>query len=91
MARLLLLLLPLVCAGPAFADDTLRPGQGRDTAEAYCAMCHSLGYIQMNSPFMSADVWKAEVTKMRMAFGAPIDDETAAEIGRYLAAQYAKP
>ncbi len=90
MSRLLVLL-PLLFATPAFADDTLRPGPGRETAEAYCAMCHSLGYIRMNAPFLSADVWKAEVVKMRVAFGAPIDDETAAEIVRYLTAQYAKP
>jgi hypothetical protein len=43
----------------------------------------------MNSVFLTPDGWKAEVTKMRSAFGAPIDDETAAEITAYLASNYA--
>jgi hypothetical protein len=45
----------------------------------------------MNSPFLTAEAWKAEVAKMRSAFGAPIDDETAAEITAYLATNYAMP
>ena len=40
----------------------------------------------MNSGFLTADGWKAEVVKMRKAFGAPIDDETVAGISAYLAA-----
>jgi hypothetical protein len=57
--------------------------------ETACGLCHSLSYIPMNSRFMSADVWKAEVTKMRTAFGAPIDDDAAAGILKYLVANYA--
>ena len=56
-----------------------------------CAACHSLDYIQMNSPFLSADAWKAEVTKMRKAFGANLNDDTAAQIAAYLAKQYGPP
>jgi hypothetical protein len=42
----------------------------------------------MNSPFLTAGEWKAEVTKMRAAYGAPIDDETATKIETYLGSQY---
>jgi sulfite dehydrogenase (cytochrome) subunit B len=81
----------LVCPG-AFAADTpveLKPGAGDDVTNAYCNACHTSDYIVMNSTFLTADQWKAEVTKMRGAFGAPLDDETAAKITTYLAAQYA--
>jgi hypothetical protein len=43
----------------------------------------------MNSVFLTPDAWKAEVTKMREAFGAPIDDDTATTIVKYLSATYA--
>jgi hypothetical protein len=50
--------------------------------------CHSLDYIQMNSPFLSAAVWDAEVGKMIKAFGAPIEDADAAAIKDYLKQNY---
>lgn len=80
----------MALALPAHAADPIRPGPGRETVEVACATCHTLDYIRMNAPFMTADVWKAEVTKMRTAFGAPIDDDAAAEIVKYLVAQYGK-
>jgi mono/diheme cytochrome c family protein len=80
-------------AGPnALAEDLplpLKPGAGDDVANAYCNACHTSNYIIMNSTFLTADQWKAEVTKMRGAYGAPIDDETAAKIAAYLGSQYA--
>ena len=54
-----------------------------------CSLCHTSDYIVMNSTFLTPDGWKAEVTKMRSAYGAPIDDATAAAIIAYLATQYA--
>jgi hypothetical protein len=89
-----LLLLPLVCclAPAALAQRApLPPGPGQDAVEAACSVCHSLSYIPMNSRFMTPEVWKAEVTKMRTAYGAPIDDDAANEIIAYLAAHYAAP
>ena len=83
----------LICRG-ALADDAswpLKPGAGDDLASAYCSACHTTNYIVMNSTFLTPDDWTAEVTKMRTAFGAPIDDATAAEISAYLAAHYAVP
>ena len=79
----------LLLATPAFADDLpLKPGPGQDTVEANCGACHTTSYIRMNSPFLTPDAWKAEVTKMRVAFGSPISDDVAAEIIGYLNAQY---
>ena len=42
----------------------------------------------MNSPFLNAAGWDAEVTKMIKAFGAPIDDADAKVIADYLKANY---
>lgn len=81
----------LVCQG-ALADDPqmpLKPGAGDEVASANCNVCHTTNYIVMNSQFLTPDGWRAEVTKMRSAFGAPIDDTTAAEIISYLTAHYA--
>jgi mono/diheme cytochrome c family protein len=78
-------------AFPAIADEptiTLKPGPGRDKVEGNCGACHSLVYIQMNSPFLNAAGWNAEVTKMIKAFGAPISDADAKAISDYLAANY---
>ncbi len=77
--------------GSALADEpvALKPGHGDDVAYAACNACHTSDYIVMNSVFLTPDGWKAEVMKMRNAFGAPIDDEATAEIIAYLAANYA--
>ena len=90
-ARIILVL--LCCAAwPAAAQRApLAPGAGKDVVETACAMCHSLSYIPMNSRFMAPEVWKAEVTKMRTAFGAPIDDDAANAIIAYLVANYGTP
>lgn len=84
----------LLLSTPALAQQAtvqLKPGEGRDAVTDGCATCHTLNYIRMNSPFLAPDAWKAEVTKMRQAFGAPIDDDTAAEILKYLNANYGAP
>jgi mono/diheme cytochrome c family protein len=78
-------------ASAALADDQvikLKPGNGLDKVEANCQACHTLAYIPMNSPFLKAAAWDAEVTKMIKAFGAPIDDADAKAIGDYLKANY---
>lgn len=82
----------LACCGSALAAQDpapLKPGHGDDLAGAYCNACHTSDYIVMDSVFLTADAWKAEVSKMRNAFGAQIDDATAAEIVAYLAENYA--
>jgi mono/diheme cytochrome c family protein len=91
---LTLILAAALTAGIVFAQERrleLRDGPGRDKVEANCASCHSLDYIQANSPFMNRQVWDAEVTKMIKAFGAPISDADAKEIVDYLAKNYGQP
>jgi sulfite dehydrogenase (cytochrome) subunit B len=76
---------------PALADEPviqLKSGPGLDKVEGNCGACHSLAYIQMNSPFLNAAGWDAEVTKMIKAFGAPISDGDAKDIAAYLAKNY---
>ena len=86
----------LLAAAPvlAIADDVpapLRPGGGQETVERICSGCHTTSYIRMNAPFLSEAQWKAEVTKMRQVFGAPIEDDEMAEILAYLIAEYGAP
>jgi hypothetical protein len=42
---------------------------GSDKVETYFQVCHSLAYIPMNSPFLKAQGWDAEVTKMINVMG----------------------
>jgi hypothetical protein len=67
---------------------TLKDAPGRDVVAGYCGACHSLDYIQMNSPFPSAALWDAEVNKMINAFGAPIEPADAKTIKDYLIKNY---
>jgi mono/diheme cytochrome c family protein len=81
----------VLTALPALAQEQqikLKPGPGLDKLEANCAACHTLAYIPMNSPFLDAKGWEAEVTKMIKAYGAPIDDADAKAIADYLKANY---
>jgi mono/diheme cytochrome c family protein len=55
-----------------------------------CIACHSLDYIQMNSPFLDRKGWEASVGKMIKVMGARIDDADARVIVEYLAAHYGK-
>ena len=69
----------------------LKPGAGQDKVIAYCSACHSLDYIQMNSPFPDRKLWEAEVNKMVSAFGAPIPKDDIQAIVDYLAKNYGTP
>jgi hypothetical protein len=77
-------------AMPAMAEEPvqLKQAPGLETVEGNCGACHSLDYIQMNSPFPNAAMWDAEVTKMIKAYGAPITDADAAKIKEYLVKNY---
>jgi hypothetical protein len=44
--------------------------------------------LNMNSPFLDAAHWDAEVAKMIKSFGAPIDPADAKTIGAYLKQNY---
>jgi mono/diheme cytochrome c family protein len=85
------LVLLLLTATPAMAEEQpveLKPGPGQEVVRTRCGACHSLDYVRMNSSFLTADGWKAEVEKMRTAFGAEIGDADAATIVNYLTATY---
>jgi cytochrome c5 len=88
-----LLLLSLIVAASAFADESqvkLKDGEGKHAVEANCSMCHSLDYIQMNSPFLDRKGWEASVNKMIKTMGAPIRGEDVPTIVDYLARNYGK-
>jgi mono/diheme cytochrome c family protein len=83
-----------LAAASALADEgaiALKKAPGHDTVVNNCAACHSLDYIQMNSPFPDAKLWDAEVTKMIKVYGAPIDDADAKAITDYLIKNYGSP
>ena len=61
----------------------LKQAPGVDVVEGHCGACHSL-----DSPFLDAAHWDAEVAKMIKAFGAPIDPADAKTIGAYLKQNY---
>ena len=64
----------------ALADEqviNLKKAPGVEKVEGNCAACHSLAYIPMNSPYLTAAQWEAEVNKMISVMGAPIDDAKA--------------
>ncbi|PTM87757.1 sulfide dehydrogenase [Mycoplana dimorpha] len=68
----------------------LKAGSNLDVVEQNCAACHSLEYIEMNSPFLDQTGWAAEVTKMVKAFGAPIETADQQKIMQYLTTNYGK-
>jgi sulfite dehydrogenase (cytochrome) subunit B len=89
--RALIMLAVLFVAAPASAgeqDIVLKEGEGRDLVAANCQICHSLDYIQINSPFLDHKQWEATVTKMIQRYGAPIDPANMAAIVSYLSTNY---
>ena len=91
MRTILIALVAVVLVVPAMAEEKLidlKKAPGLDKVEGNCGACHSLDYIQMNSPFPSATLWDAEVNKMIKVFGAPIDEADAKAIKEYLAKNY---
>lgn len=91
MRAILIALAAAVIALPALGEEKLidlKKAPGLDKVEGNCGACHSLDYIQMNSPYPNAALWDAEVTKMIKAFGAPISDTDAAVIKDYLQKNY---
>ena len=92
MRALLIAFFAAALALPAAAQEEkpvqLKKAPGLDKVEANCSGCHSLDYIQMNSPYPNAALWDAEVTKMIKAFGAPISEADAKTIAEYLSKNY---
>lgn len=84
----------LLLASAAPADEShvrLATAPGSELVRARCAICHSLDYIPMNSPFLTRAGWEAEVKKMIKVMGAPLSDAEVGPIVDYLAGQYSAP
>lgn len=89
--RAICVLIGLTLAASAMADEDaimLKDGPGKDVVEANCAACHSLDYVQMNSPFLDQKKWEATVKKMIDRFGAPIEERDVSPIISYLTQHY---
>lgn len=82
-----------VACGAGFAGEDrykLKEGPGMQQVRANCVACHSLDYIELNSPFLDHKGWEAEVTKMIKAFGAQVKPEDVPAIVDYLSKHYGK-
>ena len=93
MKTMLALAALLLVTAAALAEEptvSVHEAPGHDAVEVNCSACHSLDYIRTNAPFMTPQVWTAEVNKMINAFGAPIAPEDAKTIVDYLVRNYGK-
>jgi mono/diheme cytochrome c family protein len=63
--------------------------EGADAMNANCAACHSPSMILLQ-PALTTDEWKAEITKMREVYKAPIDPTAEPAILAYLEATSAE-
>ena len=90
LALIIAFFIALIVA-PAIAEEKpieLKRAPCVENVEANCTACHSLDYIEMNSPFLSAAQWDAEVAKMIRVMGAPIEESDAKAIADYLKKNY---
>lgn len=88
-----LIALAVLIAAPAAAQEKaieLKAGKGRDVTASKCAACHSLDYIQMNSPFLDKKGWDGVVNKMVNVYGAPLSKEEIPTVVDYLTRYYGK-
>jgi hypothetical protein len=77
--RLVSITLP--AQGVAFLD-----APGVEVARTDCLTCHSAEYVTQQPP-LSKTGWTNEITKMRVAYGAPIPDTDTDALVAYLLAQ----
>lgn len=59
-------------------------GAGADVANARCLTCHSAEMI-LTQPTRTVAQWKDTVTKMRTAYGAPLEDAEIDVLAAYFA------
>lgn len=84
----LVLVLPML----ASADESLirlKEGDGKEIVIGKCAICHSLDYIPMNSPFLDPAGWEKEIDKM-IKLGAPVQADEVPVLLRYLNSNYGR-
>lgn len=71
-------------------DDQQYPdGPHADVINANCTSCHSAS-MALTQPALTADQWKATVTKMKEVYKAPVSEKDIAAIVDYLTALSAK-
>ena len=66
------------------SDATFPAGDGADTANDYCLMCHSAGMV-LRQPPLTQSQWLGEIQKMRAFWGSLLPPEQDAALARYLA------
>ena len=66
-------------------DATYPDGPHADVINTNCTSCHSAS-MALTQPALSADQWKATVTKMREVYKAPIAEKDVVDIVAYLTA-----
>ena len=64
-------------------DEPFPPGIGADLAGSQCLICHSAGMV-LTQPPLKKDEWRAEIMKMRSAYGAQIPDDQVDALSEYL-------
>ena len=72
------------------SDETFPPGVGADVATSQCLICHSAGMV-LRQPPLTKDEWRAEIMKMRSAYGAPLPDDQVDGLAEYLKSIGGKP
>ena len=65
----------------------IKMGQGFDSVQANCLMCHSFGYILNQGP-QSKKFWAEKVKKMVVHFKAPMSKEDEVTVTDYLFTHY---
>lgn len=73
-----------------YGDRSFGTGAAARAANGRCLLCHSIGMIDTQPPLEMA-VWKAEVEKMRSAFGCPLPAGEVDELVRFLYARNHAP
>jgi cytochrome c5 len=64
-------------------DEPFPAGVGADIANSQCLICHSAGMVLTQPPLTKGE-WRAEIMKMRSAYGAPIPDDQVDGLSEYL-------
>ena len=64
-------------------EESFPPGVGSDIASSQCQACHSAGMI-LTQPPLKKDEWRAEIMKMRTAYGAPVPEDQVDALAEYL-------
>jgi mono/diheme cytochrome c family protein len=65
------------------SEEPFPPGVGADIATSQCQICHSAGMVLTQPPLTKGE-WRAEIMKMRSAYGAPIPDDQVDGLSEYL-------